>query len=72
MWLPAAFAPRSVSIPDQVRYDAESGSLLIRRSSLPTGLTYELTSVVPNVDAGDRRGDGGQRDAAARDRRPLP
>ena len=51
VWLPAAFAPRSVSIPDQVRYDAESGSLLIRRSSLPTGLTYELTSVVPNVDA---------------------
>ena len=51
MWLPTAFAPRSISIPDQVRYDAESGSLLIRRSTLPAGLTYELTSVVPNVDA---------------------
>ena len=51
VWLPTAFAPRSISIPDQVRYDAESGSLLIRRSTLPAGLTYELTSVVPNVDA---------------------
>ena len=51
MWLPTAFAPRSISIPDQVRYDAESGSLLIRRSTLPAGLTYELTSVVPNVDS---------------------
>jgi hypothetical protein len=35
VWLPTAFAPRSISIPDQVRYDAESGSLLIRRSTLP-------------------------------------
>ena len=51
VWLPAAFAPRSISIPDQVRYDAESSSILIRRSTLPAGLTYELTSVVPNVDA---------------------
>ena len=51
VWLPTAFAPRSISIPNQVRYDAESGSLLIRRSSLPVGLTYQLNSVVPNVDS---------------------
>ena len=52
VWLPAAFAPRLISIPNQVRYDEESASLLIRRPSLPSGLTYDLTSVVPSaVDA---------------------
>ncbi len=52
VWLPAAFAPRRISIPNQVRYDEESASLLIRRPSLPSGLTYDLTSVVPSaVDA---------------------
>jgi transglutaminase-like putative cysteine protease len=51
VWLPAAFAPRAISIPAQVRFDEESSSLLTRRSSLPVGLTYELVSAVPSVDA---------------------
>ena len=72
VWLPTAFAPRSISIPDQVRYDAESGSLLIRRSTLPAGLTYELT--VGRAERGRRHGRGhrGRGRPAARDRRPLP
>ncbi|HEY8093811.1 MAG TPA: transglutaminaseTgpA domain-containing protein, partial [Acidimicrobiales bacterium] len=51
VWLPAAFAPRAISIPAQVRFDEESSSLLTRRSSLPVGLTYEVLSAIPSVDA---------------------
>ena len=44
VWLPAAFAPRPISIPDQVRYDAESGQPAdpaqhpARRAHLPADL----------------------------------
>jgi transglutaminase-like putative cysteine protease len=47
VWLPAAFSPRRVSNPGQVRYDEESSSLLIRRSTLPEGLSYQVVSLVP-------------------------
>jgi transglutaminase-like putative cysteine protease len=49
VWLPAAFSPRQVSNPSQVRFDEESSSLLIRRSTLPAGLTYQVLSMVPIV-----------------------
>ena len=52
VWLPAAFSPRQVSNPSQVRYDEESSSLLIRRSSLPDGFTYQV-----RVDGADRHPD---------------
>ncbi len=49
VWLPAAFSPRQVSDASQMRYDEESSSLLIRRSSLPEGFTYQVRSMVPVV-----------------------
>ena len=49
VWLPAAFSPRQVSNASQMRYDEESSSLLIRRSSLPDGFTYQVRSMVPIV-----------------------
>ena len=49
VWLPAAFSPRQVSNASQMRYDEESSSLLIRRSSLPDGFTYQVRSMVPVV-----------------------
>jgi transglutaminase-like putative cysteine protease len=51
VWLPAAFGPKTISIPSRVRYDSESASLLIRQTSTPTGLTYDVQSVIPNLDA---------------------
>ena len=50
VWLPAAFSPRRISNPAQVRFDEESSSLLIRRSSLPAGYTYQVESMVPIVN----------------------
>ena len=49
VWLPAAFSPRQVTNASQMRYDEESSSLLIRRSSLPEGFTYQVRSMVPVV-----------------------
>jgi transglutaminase-like putative cysteine protease len=49
-WLPAAFGPRSISIANRVRYDDQSASLFYRGSSLPVGLSYNVNSVVPNLN----------------------
>ena len=72
VWLPTAFAPRSISIPDQVRYDAESGSLLIR-PQLAAGRAH-LRADLGRAERGrrDGRGHRGRGRPAARDRRPLP
>ena len=52
-WLPAAFGPRTISIANRVRYDDESASLFYRGSSLPIGLTYQVASVVPNLNSAE-------------------
>jgi hypothetical protein len=36
-----------------VRYDEESASLLIRQSTVPVGLTYNVRSIVPRLDAAE-------------------
>ena len=56
VWLPAAFGPKTISIPSRVRYDDESASVLIRSSSSPVGLAYNVQSVVPNLTAAELSG----------------
>jgi transglutaminase-like putative cysteine protease len=59
-WLPAAYGPRSISIANRVRYDDESASIFYRGSGLPVGLSYSVSSVVPNLS-------GAQLDATSSD-----
>ena len=47
IWLPAAFAPINVSGADGITYDSKSSSLVSKEDD-PRGLTYQVTSVIPN------------------------
>ncbi|HTN79132.1 MAG TPA: DUF3488 and transglutaminase-like domain-containing protein, partial [Acidimicrobiales bacterium] len=49
IWLPAAFEPVDVSGAN-ISYDAESSTLITDKSTAK-GLTYQVTSVVPNLSA---------------------
>jgi transglutaminase-like putative cysteine protease len=48
IWLPAAFAPIAVSGGGNLGFDVESASLITDKASAQ-GLTYQVTSVVPNL-----------------------
>ena len=48
IWLPAAFAPISVSGGGNVGFDVDSASLITDKQSAQ-GLTYQVTSVIPNL-----------------------
>ena len=50
IWLPAAFAPVNVSGGGNVGFDVESASLITDKASAK-GLTYQVTSVIPRLDA---------------------
>ena len=51
IWLPAAYAPRRVEVPQDVRWDEVSGTLIVD-TDVPTadGLTYDVTSALPQHD----------------------
>ena len=48
IWLPAAFAPINVSGGGNVGFDVDSASLITDKQSA-SGLTYQVTSVIPNL-----------------------
>ena len=51
IWLPAAYEPTAVDVPQDVRYDEVSGTLIVD-TDIPTsdGLTYEVRSALPQHD----------------------
>jgi transglutaminase-like putative cysteine protease len=50
VWLPAAYSPVDISIGDQVRYDADTSSLVTRRDATTEGMTYTVDSLVPDQE----------------------
>ena len=53
IWLPAAYEPKAVEVPQDVRYDEVSGTLIVD-TEVPTsdGLTYQVASALPQHEPG--------------------
>ena len=57
VWAPAAYRPSRLAGIPGASYNPESGSI-ITPSATPDGLTYQVTSDVPNLDAAELAQDG--------------
>jgi transglutaminase-like putative cysteine protease len=49
IWYPAAFAPTSISIGGDVRYDAETASIVTKSGDTAEGQQYTVESQIPNL-----------------------
>lgn len=48
IWLPAAYAPRTIDVRGDTRYSAESASLIAGEGSVQAGLRYRIASRLPS------------------------
>ncbi|MBX7067935.1 MAG: DUF3488 and transglutaminase-like domain-containing protein [Microthrixaceae bacterium] len=49
-WLPTAFAPATVRAPVSLRFDQQSGSVIVAEDDAPSNMSYEVTAAVAEVD----------------------
>ncbi len=49
IWFPAAFAPSRISIGSEVRYDAETASIVTKSGDTAEGQQYTVESQIPNL-----------------------
>ncbi|MBS1837684.1 MAG: hypothetical protein JST64_08300, partial [Actinobacteria bacterium] len=48
-WVPAAFAPRAITIDTDISFDEQSSSIIANRDRLQVGTQYRVTSAIPAV-----------------------